>query len=385
MLIVGAAVRRQLATLASCLLLMSADGGQGGPDGPPCPRKAKQFFAVGTVTEVRERKPPCRIEFRETGIRLEAVADGSRLDPGRTVLMDSSGRFISANAPGWRFSIGVWDSRGNYLSSFGREGQGPGEFVSRGMLSLFIDSADNLHVRDGGLGWSVFTPEHEFLRRVPANVMGGLPGNTVILDDGSALASDGLGPDRGHYFRVVDSMGALLRVFGPVEARSTGTGRRAIAYAGGETFWVGPPEEGANAYVLEEWGVDGERRRSLHRDASWYGWNGSRETSPIVRQLHIAPGGLLYAMVVRPTEDYLKEYAGARRAGQPLDRERRDLLTEVVVEVIDTRSGELLASEVFRTSEAREIVPRGLFRGVVAWVSVQGGGRPAALRGNRRC
>ncbi len=64
-------------------------------------------------------------------------------------------------------------------------------------------------------------------------------------------------------------------------------------------------------------------------------------------------------MVVRPTEDY----ARALSRGERVSREQRDLLTEVVLEVIDTRSGELLASEVYPASQAREVFPRGLFRG----------------------
>lgn len=350
-------MRPRLATPASCLPLLLVSHVQGGGSTPPCTRPPERDFVVA---EVVDRTPPCRIAFRETGVRLEAVADGSRPDPGQTVLADSDGRFISANAPGWTSVISIWDRRGRYLSSFGREGEGPGELSSRGALSLFIDRRNNLHVRDGAQGWSVFSPEQEFLRRVPANHMGGLPRTTIILDGGSAVASDGLlGRDRGHYFRMADSTGALLRTFGPVNPGSIGTGRRPITYAGGESFWAGPAEEGADAYVLEEWGVDGELRRTLRRDVPWYGWNGRRETSPVVRQLHITQGGLLYVMVVRPTDDYAK----ALSRGERVSREQRDILTEVVLEVIDTRSGELLASEVFSASRAREVIPRGLFRG----------------------
>ena len=352
-------MRPRLAARASCLPLLLAAHVQGGASTPPCTRSAERDFAVGDVTEVRDRKPPCRIEFRETGVRLRAVADGSRPDPGLTVLADSDGRFISANAPGWTSVISIWDSRGRHLSSFGREGEGPGELSARGALSLFIDGRNNLHVRDGAQGWSVFSSEHEFLRRVPANQMGGLPRTTIILDDGSAVASDGvLGGGRGNYFRMADSTGALIRAFGPVNPGSTGTGRRPITHAGGESFWAGPAEEGADAYVLEEWGVDGELRRTLRRNVP-YRWNGNRETSPVVRQLHISQGGLLYVMVVRPTEDY----ARALSRGERVSREQRDSLTEVVLEVIDTRSGELLASEAYPASRAREVLPRGLFRG----------------------
>ena len=48
----------------------------------PCPRKTPRDFAPGTVTKIKDKKPPCRFLFRETGVRLEAVADGSRPDPG---------------------------------------------------------------------------------------------------------------------------------------------------------------------------------------------------------------------------------------------------------------------------------------------------------------
>ena len=350
-------MKPRLRASASCLPWLLASHVQAGDSTPPCTRPPERDFVVA---EVVDRTPPCRIEFRETGVRLEAVADGSRPDPGRAVLADSDGRFISANAPGWTSVISIWDSRGRYLSSFGRDGEGPGELSSQGALTLFIDARNNLHVRDGAQGWSVFSPEQEFLRRVPANHMGGLPRTTIVLDDGSAVASDGLlRRERGHYFRLADSTGALVRTFGPVDPGAIGTGGRPITYAGGDSFWAGPAEEGAGAYVLEEWGVDGELRRTLRRDVPWYGWNGRRETSPAVRQLHITQGGLLYVMVVRPTDDY----ARALSRGERVPREQRDLMTEVVLEVIDTRSGELLASEVFSASRARKVIPRGLFRG----------------------
>ncbi|MDE2874185.1 MAG: hypothetical protein OXQ93_02020 [Gemmatimonadota bacterium] len=274
-------------------------------------------------------------------------------------MVDSNGRFISANAPGFRTAISVWDTRGRYLYSFGREGEGPGELSARGSLSLFIDGRDNVHVRDGSPSWSVFSSRHEFIRRVPSDVMVGLPGSTAILDDGSALASPGRGSDRvAHDFRVADTTGALLRTFGTVRDKS-GDRPRQIAYVGGDTFWAGPLEGTTGAYILEEWGIDGKLRRTLRRSVSWYRWRGGRETSSAVRQLYIGPGGILYILIVRPTE----QYARAVKNGERISRERRDALTEVVVEVVDTRAGELLASEVYPAREARQLLPRSLFRG----------------------
>ena len=335
-----------------------------------CPRKPERTFPVGAVTAIKDRTPPCRIEFRDTGIRLEAVADGSRPDPGRTVLVDSDGRFISANAPGWSAVIGVWDSRGRYLSSFGREGEGPGELSGRGMMSLFIDGRDNLHVRHGFSGWSVFSPRHEFIGSLPRQRVGGTSGTTVILDDGSILDGEGRG---GDLFRMADSSGSVARTFGTVGDGSSGRGTRRISHAGGETFWAGPGEEGADAYVLEEWGVDGTLRRRLRRDVPWYRWRGHRDVSPQVVQLHVTYGGLLHVLVMRPTGEYVEEYEKARRGeshGMGVDpadlreeEERMDALLELVVEVIDAKSGELLASDVHRLSDVRGIIPQGLFRG----------------------
>ena len=346
--------------VASGLAVLLALAGPGaGGNGPACPREAERSFELGGVTEIADTNPRCRIEFRETGIRLEAIEDGSRPDPGRTVLVDSNGRFISANAPGFGAAISVWDARGRYLYSFGREGEGPGELSACGSLSLFIDSRDNVHVRDGSPSWSVFSSRHEFIRRVPSDVMVGLPGSTAILDDGSALASPGRGSDRvAHDFRVADTTGALLRTFGTVRDKS-GDGLRQIAYVGGDTFWAGPPEGISGAYILEEWGIDGKLRRTLRRSVAWYRWRGGRETSSDVRQLYIGPSGILYILIVRPTE----QYARAVKNGERISRERRDALTEVVVEVVDTRAGELLASEVYPAREARQFLPRSLFRG----------------------
>ena len=285
-------------------LISDGDGGWRAPtpaaQQPRCPKYAERDFPMGAVIEVPTGRPPCRIQFRDTGIRLESSGDGSRPDPGRTVVVDSHGRFISANAIGWPATISVWDSRGEYLHSFGTEGKGPGEFSTMGMMNLLIDGRDHLHVRDGSLQWSVFSPEHRFLRRVPADVMGGMRGTTVVLDDGSALASDGPRRNATHYFHLVDSTGALRRPIGPLADGTSGRGSRRIAYGGGDTFWAAPGVEGGSTYVLEEWGTDGRLRRQLGRD---------------------------------------------------------------VLEVIDTRSGRLLASEVVPVSQARQTVPRTLFAG----------------------
>ena len=82
--------------------------------------------------------------------------------------------------------------------------------------------------------------------------------------------------------------------------------------------------------------------------------------------MHVARNGLLYVLAWRPTDQYLREYERTRAGGERLladAAESLDEMAEHVLEVIDTRSGELLASDVFSPAEVDEIVPRSLFRG----------------------
>lgn len=330
----------------------------------PCPRKAPQSFDPGSVTVIEDDKPPCHIVFRPTGIQLRAVPDGSRPDPGSMVVRDSRGRLYTANAPGWEAVISVWDSRGEYVTSFGRPGEGPGELSGR--LNIFIDGRDRLHVRDNSLGWSVFSTGHEFLWRVSANVMQGLVRTTVILDNGMALTSNDGYADRTRHFHLVDSAGALYRTFEPVGDELSRSGVslwRTLAYGGGDTFWAGPALGDPRGYLIEEWGIDGRLRRAIRRDASWFDPR-DEERRVAVEHLHIDESGLLYVVVVRATESFSEAIETARRQGQRLTREERSALTEAVVEMIDTRTGELLASEVYPVSEARESIPTQLFRGL---------------------
>ena len=82
--------------------------------------------------------------------------------------------------------------------------------------------------------------------------------------------------------------------------------------------------------------------------------------------MHFARNGLLYVLAWRPTDEYLKEYERTRTRGEHMLADRPEALAELaeyVVEVIDTRSGELLASEVYPQPQLNEVVPRYLFGG----------------------
>ncbi len=347
----------------------------------PCPRGPVRVYEdVRAVTN----ESACRIVFRPTGVRLTAVGDGSRPDPGRLVVKDGRGRYYSANADGWGPVVSVWGADGKYLSSFGETGDGPGEFTGGSNLLLLVDSGDSLHVVDLS-NWSVFSPDHRYVRRAPSRLIGRDRQTTVILYNGKVLAGEGYGSPGEHYFRVVDQKGSLARAFGTAQ-EGTGGGHyghdRSIAYlAGHRTFWAGPSWEGSNAYVLEEWEVEGAGStdgpsitRSIHRQAPWFKWMGDKYSSPMVRSLHVTEDGLLYVQLWRPTSKYVEaikrfkdraEHGGGWTAAMEEMDELAESLTNIIVEVIDVNAGELLASATYPMGEAMQgdpLLPQGFFR-----------------------
>ncbi len=353
-------------------------------EGAPCPREPTKLYGRGTIQDVTN-EPPCRLLFRATGVRLTGVADGSRPDPGPLVVKDGRGRYYSANADGWESTVSVWNADGSYLSSFGRPGEGPGEFKGW-WLSLFVDDGDTLHVLDSQ-DWMVFSPEHEFVRQVPSRLLE----HANILDetetfaplyDGRILASNAHPSTGDAYFRIVNRDGSLSDVFGTSEEGTGSSGHyghdRATAYPpGNQGFWAAPSLEGAAEYVLEEWDVLGESIvRTLRRRQPWFRWTGNPNSSPVVGSLKITPDWLLLVQLWRPTDEYaeaMEPYEEMMKEGgggwtpelyQQVDS-LRGTLTHAVMEVIDVRSAQLLAfvsHPVADVMRGDPLLPQRLFR-----------------------
>ena len=357
-------IRRSLMTALAFFSLggMGASGQDVDDSTDRCPREPARTFSLGSPTEITDGKVPCRAGFRKTGILLATSPDGSWPDLGPHVVRDGRGRYYSTNAPGWHYIIGVWDSAGAFLTSFGREGGGPGEFNGGEWLHLAIGPGDCLHVRDVG-AWSVFSPEHEVQRRVLAPALAGawFGENSVILDDGRALRGGAARTSGRDNFVIVNPDGTSSQAFGTVREeliegrdayfRSYEMDRTAsdalsglnplVGYGGGDTFWAGqgvPLSDEPEGYVLEEWGTDGKLRRTFRRALSGYRWVEDQGKSSSMRLLHADRDGLLYILL--------------RRGG------------ETVFEVIDARSGVLLASEALPSEERQALgIPTRFFRG----------------------
>ena len=389
------------AALVGLSLAACAEGAAppAGSEASPCPSSGEYSYERVAIQDVTN-EAACRLVFRSTGVRLTGVADGSRPDPGRVVVKDGRGRYYSTAADGWESRISVWSGDGAYLTSFGRAGEGPGEFMTGESLALFVGAGDSLHVLDSS-DWIVFSPEHEFVRQFPARQVGSADAlweneTFLLYYDGRIVASSPHPSTSAAYFRIVNPDGSLDGTFGTLE-EGTGTAGhyghdRSMAYfTGNKYFWAAPSLEGAGEYVLEEWDVVGaegipeearrpEMIRSLRRHQPWFAWTGDRNSSPVVRSLHAAVDGSRFLLVVqvwRPTQEYaeaMARYERIMREGgggewtPELDQEMSALaaeLTHAVIEVIDVGSARLLASDAYPVGEVMQgnpLLPQRFFR-----------------------
>jgi hypothetical protein len=339
---------------------------------------------------------PCTLVFEESGVQLLPDSAGTRPDPGRRVVRDSRGIHYSANATGFPATVAVWAADGTYMRTMGRPGEGPGELSTRGALGLYMDSRDRVHVRDGGISWSVFTPAFEFERKVPL-ARGGTTDQTAVLDDGTILMADAGSSGGQKVFRVmaidtldlpaangprVLSAATSIREFGEVDAAKVAAGARAerpIAYAGGASFWAAPGAWDGTGYTLEEWSTDGTLLRTIRRDVPWFPVGAKppervREGQPrsntppppAFGQIHLDAEGLLITFIGVANDRWRPEQ------GSFAEREAaQEEMYDAVVEVIDTRAGALLASERMLAADALSRIAHWFFSGQASGYRVE--------------
>jgi hypothetical protein len=192
---------------------------------------------------------------------------------------------------------------------------------------------------------------------------------TLILDDGSAITA--VTSPREHHFTLLDSLGNVVRDIAPVDPQIMEQVPvlygRSIASDGSMSFWASPPNSRGYSpvgYTLEEWSTSGELLRSIVREVPWFTkvWppppvpregvaEGQQLTQrpPVqVAELHLDDDGVLMVLITGPSASWRSMPSQEMMA---LSDEERLLMYEARVELIDTRSGSLLVSQVFGGNE----------------------------------
>jgi len=106
-------------------------------------------------------EPKIALEFVQKIGELDTEDENFQLYKSNDVAVDVDGNIYILDAGNYR--IQKYDPEGEFLTSFGRKGQGPGEFERP--LSLALDSSGNMYIADQGKNRVVvLTPEGKELR-----------------------------------------------------------------------------------------------------------------------------------------------------------------------------------------------------------------------------
>lgn len=289
---------------------------------------------------------------------LDSLADlGDIEGPGAVneqahLWRDALGRFI-VWAPVNDGVLQVFDENGDYVRSFGRGGQGPGEYVRPRLLAeagdiFFIFDTPQLRLTRVGQDFQV----------LETAVLPTFVGSVIRLEDGSFVSASvdamGLTPSSfGQPLYHISADGTeLLRSFGSV-IRTVPLGeasrlRRTLATSRRQGFWAAH----VRRYRIERWDPDAGLLSVIERNVPWFepyaksqGSATEVRPNPSLRALQEDEDGLLWVLVSVPDGDW-RPMPPARVEGgmEFISSAQRNDLHDTVVEVLDVEKGALVAS-----------------------------------------
>ncbi len=304
------------------------------PDAPSC---ATCSLTVSAVVELGDREGPGIVAQLNAPYALARVVrsdDGDYYVPGYL----GDGRLL-------RFS-----GDGVFQEAIGRRGEGPGEYDLPVLVAGSVDDLTILDVLSSRLttirGGEVAT------WTVPLRFDG-----LDVFPDGrqvyNALSPE---PDRiGHVLHVYDPAGRrITSSLGDEGVRTARMDpgitelRRRVAVAADGNIWAAR----SNRYRIDKWSPDGDHIARIERDAPWFRpweeWPGvDYEVRPLPAVAGVRDWGDGLLMVVVRLADADWRPIGPTRTPVPghttIDPTQREELYDTVIEVLDTRSGTVLA------------------------------------------
>jgi hypothetical protein len=234
----------------------------------------------------------------------------------------------------------VYDRTGKFVSTFGRRGNGPGEFASA-LRGATVVKGDSLWAIDGTADRiSVFAPgSRRFVRSFP--IPRGLDSWAAVGDSLVVAAFTSPAGREVLLFKHSDPGVGRSVILGPGVPESA----MLVPSRSPRRFWHVLPTQ----YVLEEWSVDGRRLRTIQRQAPWVRENatGAADGSPRARLVSVVEAApeRLWTLTAIPiggrwrTAPRNESEAVANLAGR----------FAYVVEVLDVRRGVLIHSQRFES------------------------------------
>lgn len=292
---------------------------------------------------------PDRVSCESCTIRVSRVVTlGDTIGPGLVGEFGYVWRspeeeyFVSSNArPG---TVLVFNENGLFLRSFGRKGEGPGEFVFPVPFSSFGDS---LWVFDVGRPrLTLVLPDAIETYRIPF-----LPTEAISIESGfHVLTAFARSPEFiGIPIHTFDRAGGrLVHSFGNdrgllVPANPLGHMRH-VAASGRDRIWA----SAYNHYRVEEWTASGELLRSFDREAPWFQpWQQHEgparvaEPHPVLMGTRPGDGGLLWTFHRVADAEWAPQEPGevGWEGHVRTTALQKESLYDTAIEVIDTARG----------------------------------------------
>ena len=316
----------------------------------------------GALVVRGRRLNPCVI-VQDTHV---TVLGGSVTDtpsaPSTRVVRGSDGTFYTPAGVSQLGQVMRWNANGDVIATFGRRGNGPGEFAGSGDMLLFIGPGDSLFVVDDENRWTVLDRDLTYGRTFQGLHAGRWPDVMHVSTEGRIVTTGPTlaGGSSGRQVYVMDGDGRLENAFGSLPQNLQNNFYylgSTSADGGGETVWIPRFEVEKGRLLLEQWALSGELIKTIVRESSWTTRRSPDSAAPMqnphagrprVALTAVDGNGLLWIGAV------------------VLDQGDEQLY---VLEVFDPASGEIVASAEFGDDDS---VPfRGMFPGTTTFYNFE--------------
>jgi hypothetical protein len=255
-------------------------------------------------------------------------------------------------------SVSIFSEAGRFVRSVGRAGRGPGEF----RYALYVrPRGDGLLVIDPAARRAVVF-DARFAPRSTIALTGEVLGAPILLDNGH-IAVNALvrTQDRiGLLVHMVDTAGGIVRSIAPHPGgfRFDLPGEtyfRSLAPTTRGSFWVA----GRTRYQLDEYSAAGDLLRTFERAVDWFPAHTAgdarldpkRPKQPRLIGIREDERGRIWTVTRTASVNWSRVLKPRQGVVSPMEQsysfESLDQLYDTVVEVIDGRTGQLLASRTF--------------------------------------
>lgn len=314
--------------------------------GGPVPASAQEVRKV-TVSDP-PACPTCKIVLEQVG-SLRTTPEVVVYSTGQ--LVGTHSHYVLTHRYD-RSRLLVFDKAGRYLRSLGNKGEGPGEYLE--IWALALGSYDSVHLFDTGLRrHAVYDSALHLASTHTYYDLALFDNGLLVLGDGSLIFNGIVHTRAGIGYplhRAVPGNG-IIASFGTDNPRYDGHATirlyRRLAKSRDGGFWAVHLVD----YIVEYWTAGGELKQVLHRDAPWFNSTAFDPEKQRVETQGKMPPPFSTVVAIREAKDgslrLLSRVPDPKVLPESITGMESFALFDAMLEVMDPRSGTLIATERF--------------------------------------